>query len=338
MAQQNNANPQNERRKQIIAGVLGVLALLAVGYTLFGGSSSAPVSKSKSSVVGGNSNTQAETFAPIPDPRELNDPTLQPDFQFFPISFSPIQPASGAAARNIFAFPIPPPYIPPTPKPPPPYIPPSPTPTPTPAPPPPLLLASVSPNTIYARTGDFTLTVAGDKFTPETRIFFGSRELATRFVSPQQLIATVPGELINAAGGQQIIVRTPDGALYSNGFSLVVNEPPRPDNYIYVGLVGTRFRNETAILKDKSKQPQGGQDLETYQRGDVVGGRFKVLNISENEVVLVDTALKVPPYRLPMTRDAKSAGGANPQGNFPNQPRYQPPNKGDKSDDDDEDP
>ena len=331
MAQQ-NTNPDNERKKQILAGALGLLALLAVGYTLFGGSSSAPTSKSKSSVVGGNSNTQAETFAPIPDPRELNDPTLQPDFQFFPISFSPIQPASGAAARNIFAFPIPPP--PPTPKSPPPYVPPPPTPTPTPAPPPPILLASVSPGAVYARTGDFTLTVAGDKFTPESRIFSNNRELPTRFVSPQQLIANVPGDVIAAAGGQQILVRTPDGALFSNALNLTINEPPKPDNYIYVGLVGTRFRNDTAILKDKVKQPQGGQDLETYQRGDVVGGRFKVLSISENEVVLVDTALKVPPYRLPMTRDTKG-GPPNSQGGFP-QPRYQPPpNKGD---DDDEDP
>ena len=105
MAQQ-NANPENERKKQILAGALGLLALLAVGYTLFGGSSSAPASKSKSSVVGGNSNNQAETFAPIPDPRELNDPTLDPNFQFFPISFSPIQPASGAAISCTTRFPI----------------------------------------------------------------------------------------------------------------------------------------------------------------------------------------------------------------------------------------
>jgi hypothetical protein len=331
MAQQ-PANP-DERKKQILAAALGLLALIAVGYTLFGGGSPAPkTSTSKSSVVVANSNTQSESFAPIPDPRELNDPTLDPNFQFFPIAFSPVQPASGAAARNIFAFPAPPPYKPPpTPKPV--YVPPTPTPTPT--PPPPLYLGSVSPGSVFARTGEFTLTVAGDKFTPESRIYFGERELPTRFVSPQQLIATVPGDMINTPGARNVAIRTPDGVLYSNPFSITINEPPKPDNYTYVGLIGTRFRNDTAILKDKNKAAQPGNDLETYQRGDVVGGRFKILSISEREVVLVDTALKLS-HRLAMQRDTKGGQSGGFQGGFPSQPRYpQPPSKSDDDDDDD---
>jgi hypothetical protein len=328
---QPNANPENERKKQIAAAVLGVLALIAVGYTLFGGSSAPPASKSKSSVVGGNSNAQAENYPPIPDPRELNDPTLDPDFQFFPIAFNPVQPASGAASRNIFAFPLPPP--PPTPKPPPPIKPPPPTPTPAPPTPPTYMLSSLSPGSVYARTGDFTLTVAGDKFTPESRIYFAERELPTRFVSPQQLIATVPGDLIAGSGSRLVMVRAPDGA-FSNPYNITINEPPRPDNFSYVGLISTRFRADTAIIKDKNKASQPGQDLETVQRGDVVGGRFKVLSISENEVVLVDTALKFN-HRLPMQRDGKITGGPSLQPGFPNRPTYQPPNKGD---DDEEDP
>jgi hypothetical protein len=320
-----NASPEQERKKQILAVVLGVLALLAVGYTLFGGSSSTPASNRKSSVVGGNSNSQAEVIRPIPDPGQLNDPTLQEGFQFYPIAFSPLQPAAGGSGRNIFAFPPPPP--PPTPF----VFKPTPTPPPPPpTPPPPLYLGSVSPGSVFAGTGDFTLTAAGDKFTPATRIYFEGAELPTRFVSPQQLIATVAASFIKVSVGRNIAVRSPDGLLYSNPVTLTINEPPKPDSYVYVGMIGTRFRNDTAILKNKTKAAQPGQDLETYQRGDVVGGRFKVMSISERDVELVDTALNLK-YRLPMER----APGGNPtalQPGFPSR-SLPPPTKGDDDDD-----
>jgi hypothetical protein len=334
---QNANSADNERKKQILAGVLGVLALGVLGYTLFGGSSSKkPNANYKSQVVGGNNNSDPTVYQPIPDPRNLNDPTLDPGFQYYPISFSPIQPASGVAARNIFAFPPPPPpYVPPTPKP---YIPkPTPIPpTPTPTPPPPVFLASVSPGSIFAGTGDFTLTVAGDKFTPETRIYFGDRELATRYVSPNQLNAIVPADLIKFAGGRQIIVKTPDGVLYSNVSTLAIQEPPKPDNFTYVGMIGTRFRNDTAILKDKTKASRPGEDLVAVQRGDVIGGRFRVLSISDKEVVFVDTAIKLN-HRIPMD-DAGKKGLAGIPSGVPGQPRYQPPPSKGADDDEEEDP
>ncbi len=333
MAQQTAENAAKERKQKIMAAVLGGLALLFLGYTLFGGSSdTAKNANRKSSVVGGNANTTASGDT-IPAPDELNSIYNDPNFQFFAISYSPGVVASGAATRNIFAFPPPPPPpAPPVIRPPapPPVLPP--TPVPPPPPPPPLFLASIAPGSVYARTGDFTITVAGDKFTPESHIFFGDRELPTRFVSGQQLIATVPGDLITYPGGRQVAVRTTDGALYSNTGSLAVQDPPKPDTFLYVGMIGTRFRNDTAILKDKAKGGQPGEDLLSVQRGDVVGGRFRVTSISEREVVFTDTALKLT-HRIPMEADKN-----NPQPGFPNngQPRYQqPPVKGD---DDDEDP
>jgi hypothetical protein len=42
------------------------------------------------------------------------------------------------------------------------------------------------------------------------------------------------------------------------------------------------------VLQDK-----GSKDLVNVQRGDVVGGRFRVSSISEREIVLVDTTLKI---------------------------------------------
>jgi len=42
-------------------------------------------------------------------------------------------------------------------------------------------------------------------------------------------------------------------------------------------------------------------------RGDVVGGRFRVTSISEKELVLIDTTLKIK-HTLPMTEGEKGAG------------------------------
>jgi hypothetical protein len=55
-----------------------------------------------------------------------------------------------------------------------------------------------------------------------------------------------------------------------------------------VGLIGKPRFNDTAVLQDKSSK-----DFLNVQRGDLVGGRFRVTSISDKEVVLVDTNLKI---------------------------------------------
>jgi hypothetical protein len=63
--------------------------------------------------------------------------------------------------------------------------------------------------------------------------------------------------------------------------------PPVP-NYSYIGILGTPKYVDTAILQDK-----GNKEVLNVQRGDVLGGRFRVTSISEKEVVLVDNTLKI---------------------------------------------
>ncbi|HEX9630726.1 MAG TPA: hypothetical protein VF961_11965 [Pyrinomonadaceae bacterium] len=160
-------------------------------------------------------------------------------------------------------------------------------PTPTPTPPPPVLLASLSPASVYARTGEFTLELSGDKFTSQLHIVIDNAELPTRYVNPQQLSATVPAGLIANAGSRQVLARSADGKLYSNVMTLTVNAPPIP-NYTYIGIIGTRRYIDTAILQDK-----GSKEMLNVQRGDLLGGRFRVTSISEKELVLVDANLKI---------------------------------------------
>jgi len=205
-------------------------------------------------------------------------------------------PAVGDADRNIFAF-----YEAPSPTPKPVYVP-----TPTPTPTPPVMVSSLSPATVYAGTpADFSLQVNGDKFTPAVHIYIDGRDLPTRFINSQQLFATVSQTLIRNAGVRQIMARSPDGKLYSNTVSLNVSQPT-PPNFTYVGIIGKKAFNDTAILQDKSNK-----DFIRVQRGDSVGGRFRVVSITEKEVILIDATLKIR-FPLTYTADQNSNTGYRP--------------------------
>jgi hypothetical protein len=279
-------NNPNEKKKLIAAGVLGLAAILVLGYVFFGGSSKKPVATNTNRTIAG---------APTPAPGSKNPPIEEVD-NLQPIKVDWTQPAVSEANRNIFSYYEPPPK-------------PSPEiriPTPTPTPVPPLTLSSLAPANVFARTADFSLQVMGDKFTPAVHVVIDGRDLPTRFISAQQLFTTVPAAVIATPGQRQLMVRNNDGKLYSNTTILNVAAPPLP-NYTYIGIIGKPRFNDTAVLQDKSSK-----DLLNVQRGDVLGGRFRVNSISEREVVLVDTNLKIR-HTIPFTVENNS-----------NQP-YRPP-------------
>src|SRR5712692_10956261 len=261
-------NNPNERKKMIAAAALLVVAIAVLGYVFFGGSSKSP---SQNVAVKGPRPVGSPMNRPTPEPTPDDSAFLQP----IPATWS--VPGVGDPNRNIFAF------YEPTPRPTPPVR----IPTPTPTPVPPMAISSLSPSTIYARTADFTLEITGDKFTAAVRVTVDGRELPTRFINSQQLFTTVPAALIANPGARQVMARTNDGKLYSNSITLNVTPPPLP-NYNFVGIIGKPRGNETAVLQDK-----GNKELMNVQRGDLLGGRFRVNSISEREVVLMDTTLKI---------------------------------------------
>jgi len=282
----------SDPKKLGLAIGLGVLALVALWWTFFGFGSSNKTPQR-------NSNRSIATATPTParGTNDGNDRDARPDVSYLGVIPSVYSPAAvPEPQRNVFAF----------------YVAPSPTPpkqvivVPTPPPPPPVMITAVSPANVYARTDDFTLDVTGDKFTPAVRIVVDGRELQTRFVSAQQLSATVPAATISSPGSRTVSAKSPDGLLYSNQATINVQAPPVP-NYSYIGLFGKK-RNigDTAILQDKSNK-----DLLSVQRGDLVGGRFKVTSISDREVQLVDTSLKI---KHSITMSAEGERAAFPQG------------------------
>src|SRR5947209_2050804 len=212
-----------ERKKMIVAIVLGSIAIISLAYMLFGSSSSSNKN------INGNKNSNTSSVRPSPTPpNNIPKPGDPPDNSemLTQVVWPGAPPAAPEAGRNIFAY-----YVPPTPTPPPP-----PTPIPTPPPPQPnVILSSISPVNVYAHTGDFNLDVTGDKFTPDTRIFIGGAELQTRFVSPQQLSAKVPAQIISFEGARAIKIQSRDGKLFSNTATLNVMPAPVP-NYTFIGV------------------------------------------------------------------------------------------------------
>jgi hypothetical protein len=263
-----------ERKKLIWAVALGVVALVLLWWTFigFGGGNKVPPRPAVTQTPGSN----RPPVSAKPQTSALPEVQQDPE-RLTPVVYPGQIPAVPEARRNIFAYyekPVAP-------------VAEASVPTPTPTPPPPVLLASVSPANVYARTGDFTLEVAGDKFTPQLRVVIDNTELPTRYVSPQQLTAVVPANLIASAGARQVMTRSGDGKLYSNVATITVNAPPTP-NYNYVGIIGTQRYIDTAILQDKSSK-----ETLNVQRGDLLSGRFRVTSISEKELILIDTNLKI---------------------------------------------
>lgn len=294
-----------ERNKIIAAIVLGVMAVMALAYT-FGGS-----------IFGSRKVSVNVTATPTPtaSPRRNTETVRMPSredellaYTTTPIVYDPSASYAPDAGRNIFAF-----YEPPPPTP---YSPtPTPTPviempkTPPPTPTPPFLVGYVTPQSVYAGSKSFRLEVNGDKFTPESLIYFNGNQLPTTFISSQQLVAEVPSNFIAGAGSIQILVRTPDGALYSNQVMLNVQAPPVPQ-FQYIGMIARqRFNNDTAYFQEQGKPAPTGARL-----NDVIGGRFRLKSISAGETVFEDINLGFK-YRLALFRPAPGQTTGNNSGN-----------------------
>lgn len=267
-------NP-NERKKLIGAGILGILAVALLWWTFVGFGTPVKILPTKANDPKTSASNRAAPSKGQPQSvLELREDILD---QLRPVRFEYSPPYAQEPKRNIFVYYEPPKLV---------VIVPTP-PTPTPTPTPPVLLAGLSPANVYARTAEFKLEISGDKFTPQLKVLIDNNEVPTRYISPQQVSATVAAAVIANPGARQVILRSSDGALYSNSAALTVAPPPIP-NYNYVGIFGTPRHIDTAIVQDKASK-----EILNIQRGDLLGGRFRVTSISEKELILIDNNLKI---------------------------------------------
>ena len=281
-----------ERNKLIAAIALPILALIFV-YNMLSG----PSKPARTTAANANANTRPGGARPSTAQQQAPGSAVATDADspndIVPIVCCPGPFTVGDAGRNIFAFYVKPP---PTPTPERPVAPPTPTPT------PPIMLGGLMPQSVFARQAGFTLQVTGDKFGPGARVYVNGQELQTQYKSPQQLSANIPASLISSPGARTIKVQMPDGTLYSNEATLNVMQPPAP-TYTYVGFLKRKQASaNTAVLKD------GKGELYSVRQGDLVEGRFRVTDISEKGVEVVDKDLNIK-HTMPFV-DARGTAGA----------------------------
>lgn len=288
-----------ERNKMIAAVVLGLIALIALylafGRSLFGSSTTATTKQTPTPKPSIAPQNNGDIVMPSASEQQLT-------YESTPVNYVPGNAYAPDAGRNIFAFYEPPP---PTPYSPTPYVEPTIKPS-TPPPPPPFLVAYTQPQSVYAGSQGFRLEVNGDKFTPDSRIYLNQVEMPTVFVNAQKLVTDLPSNIIAQETQIQIIVQTPDGKLYSNPAMLAVLSPPRP-GVQYIGMIArTRNNNNTAYFTETGKDKPFGARL-----NDIVGGRFRLIDISSAEVVFQDAELGFK-HRVPLTRTSTSSGTSLP--------------------------
>jgi hypothetical protein len=266
------------------------------------------------SFFGGSATTATSKATPTPTPKKVTTTAKNDQFALptsdenalnitVPVVYRPGMFGAPDAGRNIFAFYEPPPPTPyqplPSTPPPTPVVPP-----PTPAPTPVFLANSVG------TKGAFKLEVSGDRFTPDARIYFNQSELPTNYVSSQQLTAMITENMVAQEGQRQIIVQTPNGMAYSGPLSMTVMAPPKPSNLQYIGMIGRkRYNNDTAYFLETGKAVPFGARL-----NDVVGARFRLIDISSAAVVLEDVNLGFK-HRITIT-PASGPGNSQPGGAF----------------------
>ena len=276
---QENPTPEQirkskETRNRFLLGGLLVVLVGVVYYQFFSGSGETSPLPRTPGVASANAKS-----TPSPTPQRLTSGTPAPIISQ-PLDLASIDGgsrSSGGIGRNIFIYPTP------TPPPPPPTPTPMPSPTPWPIP-----VSSINPGNVIARTAGFTLTVFGEKMPQDAQGLINGRPYPTTYVSATQVKVNVPADAIKTPGLLNVMVRSgSDPMLISNPASINVAAPPEPP-YKYIGLVTIKGA-PTAAMVSKSND----DDLQNVKKGQIIGGRWKIINITPQKVEIEDVSIKV---------------------------------------------
>jgi hypothetical protein len=288
-----------ETRKKILLGILFLLLFVVVYYQFFGGGSSSPSTPPAGGATvtpGSPGRTSgAATTAARPPARSAASQSPLVSQPLDLLSMVNKVAGDSGSGRNIFVYPTPtPPPPPPTPKPVPP------------PPPPPVSIISLSPSGVIARTGEFNLTIFGDKIPADGQIQIGGRPFKTQFVSATEARTQVPAEVIQVAGNLSVTVRSQaDPALFSNQISINVAEPPTP-LYRYIGLIITKQR-KLAVLKEMDGEENLINMVENQAFGKGSKKKWKILSITPQKLIIEDLELKLT-HSVGFTGETGSAG------------------------------
>ena len=266
-------NLTEQNKKLMLMGAL-LLVLGGVVYYNFFSEDDTPATPARTQ---GQAQNKSKGLSPTPTPGKNELPVIDKPLELAAMTSRAQEPGAG---RNIFVYPPPP-----TPTP----LPPQPTP-----PPPPITLSGLNPAGVIGKTGDFTMTLFGAKFPPDAKVFVAGRDLKTTFVSDTQLKVQVPASSIANPGSLPVEVRSAsDPKLYSNPFNLNITPPPPPP-YKYLGLIVKDGVTTAALKFDLDEK------LDYVRKDTVLGGHWKVVSITPQEIEFEDTNIKVR-HRVPFS-------------------------------------
>lgn len=274
MNQENTATEKSrEMRKRILLGTLFVIFIVVIYFQFFSEEEGSPTP-----------GPAIASTATTPTPRQPARPGTTPA----PIVSQPLDvlsmvnkvTANAGTGRNIFVYPTP------TPPPPPPPAKPMPTP-----PPPPVTLYSVNPSGVLARTGEFSVTVFGEKIPADAQILVDGRAYPTTVVGPTEAKAKVPAEAIQSPGNLGVQVRSQkDSSLFSNQMSINVAEPPAP-SYRYIGLIITKKSTLVVIKSIEDDSIENVVKDQPFGKGPKK--KWRIVNITPQKIVVEDMEIKI---------------------------------------------
>ncbi len=111
-------------------------------------------------------------------------------------------------------------------------------------------LTGISPNSANAGGAAFTLTATGMNFVASSKIRWNGQDLATLFNSANQLVATVPANLITTQGTAQITVFTPTpggGVSTSQNFTINPGSVPNVASVSAASFLGVDIAPESIV-------------------------------------------------------------------------------------------
>jgi len=174
-------------------------------------------------------------------------------------------------------------------------------------------IASISPETVVANSGDFLLKVNGADFRPDSAVLVGQTEVKTQFESSGRLSALVENAAILSAGALVIQVRNADGQR-SNGVALTVEDSGSG------ALVINEFLAEPPIGLTGDANGDGARSPSQDQFVEIVNTTDALINIGGYKLSDGDGVKHVFPQAtiVPAGEAVIVFGGGRPKGAFGN--------------------
>lgn len=194
------------------------------------------------------------------------------------------------------------------------YPPPPPPPPPTPAPPPTIVLNSVSPTSVYARTKPFEVVVRGSNFSLNMRLYLnGNPNFAqTVLVSDSEIKALVPQSAFERPGRLRFELKVPGQELsfFSRPLEITVLEPEDPNRLFKIIGHFTDPKGNPATVLAKNGGNQNNPETTIAKVDDTIFNKWKVVSINKGTMELEDV-VQAKGVRWPVKMKEESATGVS---------------------------